>query len=184
MKTLLRKIAVEFLIVFCCSSVFAKMNLRVNVAAGPLFSDSEFQTLATGGTFDLNYDFNISQTDSISAGIDAGMFFLFAYTGLNFSYIHCLNPDSPKNYKWNLEAELHGGTAFWGQDYVELDGAVGASWEFYPAFNVDVLFTLKPKGSGFYFGAGPSCAFVFIHDDKKSNLALCPGIMLTGGFRF
>ena len=90
---MMKKSAIVFLIVFCCSSVFAKMNLRVNVA-------------------------------------------------------------------------------------------VGASWEFYPAFNVDVLFTLKPKGSGFYFGAGPSCAFVFIHDDKKTNLALCPGIMLTGGFRF
>ena len=184
MKTLLRKIAVEFLIVFCCSSVFAKMNLRVNVAAAPVFSDSEFQIIASGGTIDLNYDFNISNGDSISAGIDAGMFFLFAYTGLNFSYIHCLNPDSPKNYKWNLEAELHGGTAFWGQDYVELDGTIGASWEFYPAFNVDVLFSLKPQGNGFYFGAGPSCSLVFIQDDKKTNLALCAGIMLTGGFRF
>ena len=181
---MMKKIAIVFLIVFGCNSIFAKMNLRVNVAAGPVFSDSEFQALATGGTFDLNYDFNISQTDSISAGIDAGMFFLFAYTGLNFSYIHCLNPESPKNYKWNLEAELHGGTAFWGQDYVELDGTVGASWEFYPAFNVDVLFTLKPQGSGFYFGAGPSCALVFIHDDKKTNLAFSPGVMMAGGFRF
>ena len=181
---MMKKIAIVFLIVFGCNSIFAKMNLRVNVAAGPVFSDSEFQALATGGTFDLNYDFNISQTDSISAGIDVGMFFLFAYTGLNISYIHCLNPDSPKNYKWNLEAELHGGTAFWGQDYVELDGTVGASWEFYPAFNVDVLFTLKPQGSGFYFGAGPSCALVFIHDDKKTNLAFSPGVMMTGGFRF
>ena len=65
----MKKIAIVFLIVFGCNSIFAKMNLRVNVAAGPVFSDSEFQTLATGGTLDLNYDFNISQTDSISAGI-------------------------------------------------------------------------------------------------------------------
>ena len=147
---MMKKIAIVFLIVFGCNSVFAKMNLRVNVAAGPAFCDSDFLPLAPGTTLDINYYFNISQTHSISAGIDVGMFFLFAYTGLNFSYIHCLNPENPKNYKWNLEAELHGGIAFWGQDYVELDGTVGASWEFYPAFNVDVLFTLKPQGSGFY----------------------------------
>ena len=184
MKMLLKKITIGLLILFICNSVFAEINFRVNAAAGTVFSDSEFQTVATGATLEINYDFNVFQNDKISAGIDVGMFFLFAYTGLNFSYIHCLEPESTNNYRWNLEAELHGGVAFWGQDYVEQDGAVGSSWAFYPAFNFDVLFTYKPQGTGFYFGAGPSCALVFIHDDKKTNLALCPGIMLTGGFRF
>ena len=184
MKMLLKKIAMGFLILFICNSVFAKMNVRVNAAVGPVFSDSEFQTFAPGGILDLNYDFNISGNDKISAGRDVGMFFLFAYTGLNLSYIHCLEPETTNNYKWNLEVELHGGTAFWGQDYVELDGTAGSSWAFYPAFNLDVLFTYKPQGTGFYFGAGPSCALVFIHDDKSTDVALTPGLMLTGGFRF
>jgi len=180
----MKKIIPILVLFVFCASAFAKVNIRANAIGGPGFVNGKLDVpVLPAISLNADYEFNISQSDSLAAG---GMFefYFMPFIGADFSYIHCLQPQSSNNYRWNLESEIHGGVCFFGNDYVTQDGKIGASWAFYPTVIIDALFTYKPQNLGFYFGVGPSFFFMYMPQQKDFEYMLSPGVMLSAGFRF
>ncbi|MBO4534049.1 MAG: hypothetical protein J5726_10210 [Treponema sp.] len=179
-----------FIILFCFFScgAFAKMNVRLNAFGGVGYTVNNWEPCFI---FQLpvsaDYEFSIPdfEGDSIAFGITGGLL-LFPCTLIDLSYIHCLQPHSTKNYRWNIETELHCGFNFIGELFLDQEGKINNdNAKCCGAIVFDVLFTYKPQSKGFYFGAGPLCSFMAVPcENNKWTWALLPTVELTAGYVF
>lgn len=192
LSSIMKKFVIVFLICLFCSKAFARYNVRLNTFGGIGFvtsNDEPFFLMEIPVT--LDYEFSVSglEADTFAFGITGGLL-LFPCMLVDFSYIHCLQPKSTKNYRWNLETELHSGFSYLGDFSLNEEGGIDHNDAMYlPTILIDVLFTFKPKVSGFYFGIGPVCDFIFIpkkKDKTNNNYGWCilPSLELSVGYTF
>ncbi|MCR4736402.1 MAG: hypothetical protein K5829_15505 [Treponema sp.] len=175
-------IIVSFICLLGCN-LFAKVNIRANVTGGPVFLYNSLDVpFLPQFSINADYEKSLSENNSLAFGGFLGFYFL-PFIGGDFSYIHCLQAQSQKNYRWYIEPEIHAGVSFFGNTYVSGDGKVGGAWSFYPTALFDFLFTFKPQERGLYFGAGPACYLMYIPNDDEAGIFINTAAILSLGFR-
>ena len=189
----MKKFLIGFIVCLLCSSAFARLNFRLNAFGGVGFiatDDEPFVMLEFPVSAD--YEFSVpgldNDIDFFALGI-TGNLLLHPFTLINFSYIHCLQPKSTKNYRWYIESELHTGFSFEGEFYLNDEAGISSNdAQYCTTFIADVLFTYKPKTSGLYFGIGPVCSFMFVpyktEPDTKWGWGIMPNLELSIGYTF
>ena len=186
----MKKFFIGIIVCLLCSSVFARFNVRANTFGGIGFippSNEGFFTL----DFPLSIDYEFSlpgvDEDTFAVGMTFSLL-LDTFSLLNFSYIHCLQPQSTKKYRWNIETELHTGFSFYGEFFTTDDGISSKDVQYCPTFIADVLFTFKPRTNGFYFGTGPVCSFMYVpyqgEPTTKWVWKILPSLELSVGYTF
>ena len=187
----MKKFIIGFIVCLLCSSAFSRLNVRANTFGGIGFIAKEDEPfLLLEFPVSADYEFSVSglENDTFAVGV-TGSLLLFPFSLLNFSYIHCLQPNSTKNYRWYIESELHTGFTFLGEYFLNEEAGISSNDVTYcSTFIVDFLFTFKPKSNGFYFGAGPVCSFMFVpyktEPDTKWGWAITPSLELSVGYTF
>lgn len=190
----MKKFVIGFIVCLLCSSAFARLNVRANTFGGIGFiptEDEPFFLLEFPVSVDYEFSVPGLENDTFAVGA-TGSLLLFPFALINFSYIHCLQPQSTKKYRWNIESELHSGFTFLGTFASDNEsGIISEDMNYCTTLIVDVLFTYKPRTSGFYFGAGPVCSFMFVpyKTDKTEAVAkwgwtILPTLELSVGYTF
>lgn len=187
----MKKFLIGFVVCLLCSGAFARFNVRANAFGGIGFIPTEGEPyFLLEFPISVDYEFSLPgmENDTFAVGA-SGSLLLFPFSLLDFSYIHCLQPQSTKKYCWNIETELHTGFTFLGEFLVGDEAEITSKdINYCSTFIVDVLFTYKPKTSGFYFGAGPVCSFMFVPYQSepvtKWGWAILPNLELSVGYTF
>lgn len=187
----MKRLIVVFIICLLSTKIFARINVRANTFYGSdCLSESKEALFIWQFPISFDYEFSLEglEADTFSFGLTGGLL-MVPCTLINFSYIHCLQTNSSKNYRWNIESELHSGFFFTGSFSLNEEGGIDRNDEkYYPALITDVLFTFKPNTSGFYFGLGPVCTFIYISKENttgnKLGWAIIPSLQLAVGYTF
>ena len=181
----IKKITAVIAAVLCFGSAFAEIDVSMKASGGTLFEYGEITLPLLPETgIEASYSFDLPNGAKLSAGAGLNVFIIPA-AYLSADYCFCLNPESEKNYRWNLEAGLDAGVSWFGNDYyIEETDEYGADWLIMPVFTLSGIFTFKPVKHGVYFGAGPSVCMVIIPYSDETVFSLITGITLKMGYKF